>query len=291
MFTGSIVALVTPFKNGGINFDTLRNLFEYHESHGTNAILLAGTTGESPTLSHEEKLELFRFGKRFSKVPIIAGTGNYNTAQTIELTRDAQMIGVDGALVITPYYNKPTQRGLYNHFKAVADNTNIPIIIYNVPGRTGVSISPDVVGELSQVNNIIGIKEASGSLRQCFEIHRLAKKDFTILSGEDALTLPMLASGGKGVISVTANIVPEMVKQMVFSFLEGNAEKAKELHYKLLPLTNALFVETNPIPVKTALWHLGFEVGPLRLPLVAPETKSIELIKQEIRGVGRSVVR
>lgn len=291
MFTGSIVALVTPFKNGGINYDALRNLFEYHEAHGTNAILLAGTTGESPTLSYEEKLELFRFGKRISKVPIIAGTGNYNTAETIELTRDAQMIGVEAALVITPYYNKPTQRGLYKHFKEIADNTNIPIIIYNVPGRTGVSIAPDVVAELSQVNNVVGIKEASGSLRQCFEIHRQAKKDFVILSGEDALTLPIVASGGKGVISVTANVVPEMVKEMVFAYLDGNTERAKGLHYKLLPLTDALFVETNPIPVKTALWHLGFEVGPLRLPLVAPETKTVELIKQEIRRLGRSIVR
>jgi 4-hydroxy-tetrahydrodipicolinate synthase len=291
MFTGSIVALVTPFKNGGINFDALRSLLEYHEAHGTNAILLAGTTGESPTLSREEKLELFRFGKRFAKVPIIAGTGNYNTAETIELTRDAQIIGVDGALVITPYYNKPTQRGLYSHFRAIADNTSIPIIIYNVPSRTGVCIAPDVVAELSQIKNIVAIKEASGSLRQCFVIHRLAKRDFTILSGEDALTLPILSCGGKGVISVTANIVPEMVKEMVFAYLEGNTEKAQKLHYKLLPLTDALFVETNPIPVKTALWHLGFEVGPLRLPLVAPETKSVELIKQEMRRLGRSIVR
>jgi 4-hydroxy-tetrahydrodipicolinate synthase len=291
MFTGSIVALVTPFKNGGINFDALRKLLDYHEAHRTDAILLSGTTGESPTLSYEEKLELFRFGKRFSKVPIIAGTGNYNTAQTIEMTRDAQMIGVSAALVITPYYNKPTQRGLYKHFKAVADNTNIPIIIYNVPGRTGVSIAPDVVAELSQVNNIVAIKEASGSLRQCFQIHRFAKKDFGILSGEDALTLPILACGGSGVISVTANVVPEMVKEMVYAYLEGDTKRAKELHYKLLPLTDALFVETNPIPVKTALWHLGFEVGPLRLPLVAPVTKSVELIKQEMRRLGRSIVR
>ncbi len=291
MFTGSIVALVTPFENGGIHFDTLKNLIEYHEAHGTDGILLSGTTGESPTLSREEKLELFRYGKRFSKIPIIAGTGNYSTSQSIELTRDAQMIGVDAVLVITPYYNKPTQRGLYSHFKAIADNTNIPIIIYNVPGRTGVSIAPDVVAELSQINNIVAIKEASGSLRQCFEIHKLAKKDFAILSGEDALTLPILAIGGKGVISVTANIVPEMVKEMVFAYLEGNSKKAKELHYKLLPLTDALFVETNPIPVKTALWHLGFEIGSLRLPLVAPETKTVELIKQEIRRLGRSIVR
>jgi 4-hydroxy-tetrahydrodipicolinate synthase len=284
MFTGSIVALVTPFTDDGINFDALRKLLDYHEAHG-------GTTGESPTLSHEEKLELFRFGKRFSKVPIIAGTGNYNTAESIALTHDAQMIGADAALVITPYYNKPTQRGLYNHFKAIADNTSIPIIIYNVPGRTGVSIAPDVVAELSQMKNVVAIKEASGSLRQCFEIYRLAKKDFTILSGEDALTLPILSCGGKGVISVTANIVPEIVKEMVFAYLEGNIEKAQELHYRLLPLTDALFVETNPIPVKTGLWHLGFEVGSLRLPLVAPQTKSVELIKQEMRRLGRSIVR
>ncbi len=291
MFTGSIVALVTPFENGGLNFKTLTKLFEYHNVHKTDGILLSGTTGESPTLSFEEKLELFKYGKKKSEIPIIAGTGNYCTQETIELTKRAEEIGVDAALVITPYYNKPTQKGLYDHFKVVADSVNLPIIIYNVPGRTGVSISPEVVAELSIINNIVGIKEASGSLRQCFEIKKKAKKDFNIHSGEDALTVPMLSIGGRGVISVTANVVPELVKEMVDVYLDGNGKKAMDLHYKLLPLTDALFIETNPIPVKTALWLMGFEVGPFRLPLVQPDAKSLETIKKEIKRIGRKVVQ
>ncbi|MCK4233899.1 4-hydroxy-tetrahydrodipicolinate synthase [candidate division WOR-3 bacterium] len=291
MFTGSIVALVTPFKNSGINYKTLKKLFLYHEEHQTDALLLSGTTGESPTLTFEEKLELFSFGKKNTEIPIIAGTGNYNTKETIELTKRAEEIGVDGALIITPYYNKPTQKGLYAHFKMVADSVKLPIIIYNVPGRTGVSIIPEVVAELSQIHNIVAIKEASGSLRQCFEIRKKACKDFIILSGEDALTLPILSVGGSGVISVTANIVPEMVKKMVSGYLEGDITKTMSLHYKLLPLTDALFIETNPIPVKTGLWLMGYDVGPLRLPLIEPSTKSLKVIKSEIKRIGRSVVR
>ncbi len=285
MFTGSIVALVTPFKNGGINFETLKKLFEFHEKNGTDAILLSGTTGESPTLSLEEKIELFSFGKKNTEIPIIAGTGNYNTKETIELTKRAEEIGVAGALVITPYYNKPTQKGLYAHFKTVSENTKLPIIIYNVPGRTGVSISPEVVGELSQISHIVGIKEASGSLRQCFEIRKRVTKDFVLLSGEDALTLPILSCGGKGVVSVTANIVPKMVKEMVQVYLSGNLDKAMEVHYKLLPLTDAMFIETNPIPVKTGLRIMGFDVGPLRLPLVDPSEKSLEVINDELKRI------
>jgi 4-hydroxy-tetrahydrodipicolinate synthase len=291
MFKGSIVALVTPFENGGIHFDGLKKLLEYHEKHKTDAILLSGTTGESPTLSFDEKIELFRFGKKNTSVPIIAGTGNYNTQETIEITREAEKIGVDGALVITPYYNKPTQKGLFEHFRTVSDNTKLPIIVYNVPGRTGVSISPDVVGELSKIENIVAIKEASGSLRQCFSIWQKARKGFTILSGEDGLTIPILSVGGKGVISVTANIVPELVKQMVDSYLGGDTQKAMELHYKLLPLTDAMFIETNPIPVKAGLRLMGFDVGPLRLPLVDPEKRSLEVIKGEIERIGRRIVQ
>jgi len=286
MFTGSIVALITPFKNGGINFDTLEKLFKYHKNGGTDAILLSGTTGESPTLTHNEKVELFKFGKKNTDIPIIAGTGNYNTKETIELTKEAEKIRVDSALVITPYYNKPTQKGLYEHFKAIAQNTKLPVIIYNVPSRTGVSISPDTVAELSQIPNIVGIKEASGSLKQCFEIMRKAEKDFILLSGDDGLTLPIMSCGGKGVISVTANIVPQMVKEMVNSYLNGNPDKAREMHYKLLSLTNAMFVETNPIPVKTALKLMGFDVGPLRLPLVEPNNSSLEIIKDELKSIG-----
>ena len=286
MFTGSIVALVTPFKNGGINFETLKKLFEFHKENRTDAILLSGTTGESPTLSLEEKIELFSFGKKNTEIPILAGTGNYNTKETIELTRTAEEIGVDAALVITPYYNKPTQKGLYAHFKAVSENVKLPIIIYNVPGRTGVSISPEVIAELSQIPHIIGIKEASGSLKQCFEIKKRAGENFILLSGDDALTIPIMSCGGKGVISVTANIAPGMVREMVQIYLSGDLDKAKEIHYKLLPLTDAMFVETNPIPVKTALRLMGFDVGPLRLPLIEPSDKSLEVIKNELKRIG-----
>ncbi len=286
MFTGSIVALATPFKNGGINYETLKKLFEFHKKNGTYAILLSGTTGESPTLSLDEKIGLFSFGKKNTEIPIIAGTGNYNTKETIELTKKAEGIGVDAALVITPYYNKPTQSGLYAHFKKIAENTKLPIIVYNVPGRTGVSISPEIVAELSRIPNIVGIKEASGSLKQCFEIKKKAEKDFILLSGDDALTIPIMSIGGKGVISVSANIVPEMVREMVQVYLSGDLDKAMELHYKLLPLTDAMFVETNPIPVKTALGLIGFNMGPLRLPLVKPGEKSLETIMNELKKIG-----
>jgi len=286
MFTGSIVALVTPFDDKGINFKTLKRLFEHHKNGGTDAILLAGTTGESPTLSHSEKIELFGFGKKNTDIPIIAGTGNCNTSETIELTKEAEEIGVDAALVITPYYNKPTQNGMYAHFKKVARSTDLPIIIYNVPGRTGVSISPEVVAKLSEISNIVGIKEASGSLKQCFEIIKKTHSDFILLSGDDALTLPIMSCGGKGVISVTANIVPKMVKEMVDTYLKGNLTEAKELHYKLLSLTDSMFIETNPIPVKTAVGLMGFDVGSLRLPLVEPSKDSLEIIKSELKAIG-----
>jgi 4-hydroxy-tetrahydrodipicolinate synthase len=286
MFTGSIVALVTPFENGGINFETLKELFDFHKKGNTDAILLSGTTGEAPTLSLDEKVELFTYGKDNTDIPIIAGTGNYNTMESIELTKRAEEIGVDAALVITPYYNKPTQKGLFAHFKKIAENTRLPIIIYNVPGRTGISISPETVAELSHIKNIIGIKEASGSLKQCFDIKRNAVKDFIILSGEDAITIPIMSAGGKGVISVTANIVPEMVSEMVQTYMDGNLKRAMELHYTLLPLTDALFIETNPIPAKTALGLIGFDVGPLRLPLVEPNEESIAKIREELKKIG-----
>lgn len=286
MFTGSIVALVTPFKNGGINYETLKKLFDFHKKGGTDAILLSGTTGEAPTLTLDEKVELFSFGKENTDIPIIAGTGNYNTMESVELTQKAEKVGVDAALIITPYYNKPTQKGLLAHFKKIAGNTKLPIIIYNVPGRTGISISPETVAELSQIKNIIGIKEASGSLKQCFDIKRKAVNDFIILSGEDAMTVPIMSVGGKGVISVTANIVPEMVNEMVQNYMDGNVEKAMELHYTLLPLTNAMFIETNPIPVKTALGLMDFDVGPLRLPLVEPNKESVVKIKEELKKIG-----
>jgi len=286
MFTGSIVALVTPFRNGGINYETLELLFEHHKKGGTDAILLSGTTGEAPTLSFDEKLELFSFGKKKTDIPIIAGTGNYNTAETIELTKKAEEIGVDGALVITPYYNKPTQKGLYAHFKTVAESVKIPIIIYNVPGRTGVSISFETVAELSGIPNIVGIKEASGSLKQCFAIKRKASRDFIILSGDDALTIPIMSCGGRGVISVTANIVPGLVKQMVDAYKNGESDKAMGLHYKLLPLTETMFIETNPIPVKTGLKLMGYDVGPFRLPLIEPSENSLKKIESELKEIG-----
>lgn len=267
MFCGSIVALVTPFLNGEVDYNKLKELVEYHMQNGTNGIVPCGTTGESPTLGHEEHerviSEVINCAK--GKVPVLAGTGSNSTSETLKLTKHAKEAGADGALIITPYYNKPTQEGLYLHFKAVTDEVDIPVVIYNVPSRTGVSIAPETVARLSEIKTIVGIKEASGSLEQTSEILRLC--DIDVLSGEDSLTLPILSVGGKGVISVTANIVPKDMSDMIQSFNSGNIDDAQRLHKKLFPLSRAMFIETNPISVKTAMKLLNRLNGEMRLPL------------------------
>ena len=267
MFTGSIVALVTPFKDGLVDYDKLGELVEYHIENGTNAIIPCGTTGESPTLTHKEHGEVIGKVIEIAKgrIPVIAGTGSNSTSEALSLTKHAKEAGADGSLMITPYYNKPTQEGLYEHYKSISDAVDIPIIIYNVPSRTGVSISPETVARLYEMKNIVAIKEASGNIDQTSQILNLC--DITVLSGDDSLTLPLMSVGGKGVVSVVANILPGEVSEMVSSFLNGELEKSQKMHKSLFPICRAMFIETNPIPVKTAMKLLGRINGEMRLPL------------------------
>ena len=282
MIEGSIVALSTPFSDEGINFSTMERLIYLHNGSGTSGILLLGTTGESPTVSEDERGEIIRFTKERIKCSLIVGTGTNSTEKTIRLTKQAADLGADYALIITPYYNKPTQSGLRRHFEKVARAVEIPIIIYNVPSRTGVNIVPETVNYLSMFDNIVGIKEASGNLRQITEIISSTAKDFSLLSGDDMLTLPIISVGGKGVISVTANIVPEDVSKMVNYALNNKWEEAKVLNKKLYYLSRALFIETNPIPVKTALKMLGYNMGELRSPLSEMSTENRAKLKEAL---------
>ncbi len=288
MFTGSIVALVTPFKNGEVDYEKLKELVEFHVREGTNAIVPCGTTGESPTLSHEEHEKIISevVQKVQGRIPIIAGTGSNNTKEALKLTRYASKAGADGALVITPYYNKPTQEGLYRHFKILAEEADIPIVLYNVPSRTGVSTSPETVARLAEFKNIVAIKEASGSLDQISAITRLC--DITVLSGEDSLILPILSIGGKGVISVMANIIPKETSAMIRGFLDGQlgTEAAREMHDKFYPLAKALFIETNPITVKTAMQILGRLNGELRLTLCEMTEANKQQLTKALKDYG-----
>ncbi|MCP4252056.1 MAG: 4-hydroxy-tetrahydrodipicolinate synthase [Candidatus Scalindua sp.] len=280
MFTGSIVAMVTPFKDGAVDYDKLGELVDFHVVNGTNAIIPCGTTGESPTLSHREHGEVV--GKVIEaaggRIPVIAGTGSNNTREAINLTRHAKETGADGSLLITPYYNKPTQQGLYEHYKAILDEVDIPIIIYNVPSRTGVSISPETVARLFEFENIVAIKEATGDIDQASQILNLC--DIIVLSGDDSLTLPIMSVGGKGVVSVVANILPREVSELASSFLKGEIENSQRLHRSLLPLCKAMFIETNPIPVKTAMKLLGRINGEMRLPLCNMSDEHEEQLKK-----------
>jgi 4-hydroxy-tetrahydrodipicolinate synthase len=269
MFKGSIVAIVTPFKNGAVDEEKLRELVEFQISGGTDAIVPCGTTGESSTLDYEEhdrviEIVIRQVGKR---VPVIAGTGSNSTAETIELTRKAKEMGADGCLLVTPYYNKPTQEGLYRHFTAIADAVAIPQILYNVPGRTAVNLLPETVARLAEHTNIVAIKEATGSLQQASEILALAGDKIDVFSGDDFITFPMMTCGAKGVISVTANIMPAEISALVDAFLAGDLEKARQLHLQMLKINNAMFVESNPVPVKTALGLMGKCSDEVRLPL------------------------
>ena len=277
MFEGSFVAIVTPFKNGEVDAAALRDLIEFHIANGTNGIVPCGTTGESATLSHAEHEEVIRLSVETCKgrIPVLAGTGSNATQEAIELTLRAQKIGADGALLITPYYNKPTQEGLFQHFSIVAKETDIPIILYNVPSRTSINMLPRTVARLSSVNNIVGIKEASGSLVQVSEIIDSCGPDFEVISGEDPLTWPILAIGGKGVISVTANLVPDKFAKLVDAARTGDVETAKALHYELLKLNDIMFIETNPIPVKAALALMGRIQNEFRAPLCPPSEEPL----------------
>lgn len=289
IFKGSIVAIVTPFRNGKVDETSLRKLVHFHIEKGTNGIVPCGTTGESPTLDYSEHDRVIEICIEVAegKIPIIAGTGSNSTAEAIEITRHAAKAGADASLQVSPYYNKPTQRGLYQHFRAIAGSVDIPIILYNIASRTGINIEPETIAELTQdCKNIVGIKEASGNLDQMSKIKALCGPDFQLISGDDSLTLPLLSIGGIGVISVVANIVPEDVAKMVAEFLKGNVKKAQELHYKLLPLIKAMFIETNPIPVKTAMGLMGLCGPELRLPLCSMSNENLEKLKKALKDYG-----
>ena len=290
IFTGSAVALVTPFKdNGDVDFDKLKELVEFHVAHKTDAIVICGTTGEAATLSHEEHLECIKKCVEFAdhRIKVVAGTGSNCTATAIYLSTEAESYGVDGLLVVTPYYNKATQKGLIAHFTAVANSVSVPIILYNVPSRTGCNILPETAVELAKtVDNIVGIKEASGNIGQVVKLASLAQGCIDIYSGNDDQVVPLLSLGGKGVISVTANIIPKETHDMVMKFLEGDIEGSLKLQLKAVELCNALFCEVNPIPVKKAVELLGLCGGTLRMPLTEMEPANVEKLKTAMKNYG-----
>jgi len=269
-FQGSFVALVTPFRNGMIDEAKLRELVEFHAAQGTDGLIPCGTTGESPTLSHDEHKRVVEIviEAAHKRLPVIAGTGSNSTREAIDLTRHAERAGADGALVVNPYYNKPTQQGLYQHFRAVAESTTLPIITYNIQGRTAVNVETDTMARLARdCRNIVGVKEASGSLDQMSQVILACGPEFSVLSGDDNVTLPLLAIGGRGVVSVIANIVPRETAEMVHAALDGDWKRARELHYRLFPLARAAFLETNPIPIKEAMAMAGMIEPEFRLPM------------------------
>ncbi len=289
MFKGSIVAIVTPFKNGKVDEKKFRDLIDFQIKNGSSGIVPCGTTGESATLSfaeHDRVIEI-TIEQTKKRVPVIAGTGSNSTEEAIMLTRHAAKAGADASLQVSPYYNRPTQKGLYEHFKAIAESVHIPIILYNIASRTGVNIEPETIARLAQdCKNITGVKEASGNLDQMSRIKALCPPNFALFSGDDSLTLPILSIGGMGIISVVANIVPRDVAELVAEFEKGNIKRAREIHYKLLPLIKAMFIETNPIPVKTALGLMGLCEPELRLPMCPMSAENEEKLKKALREYG-----
>ncbi len=286
MFKGSIVAIVTPFKKGKFDEKAYGDLIEWHINQGTHGIVPCGTTGEASTLSFEEHYRVIEVAVKAAnkRIPVIAGTGANSTEEAIEITKKAKKLGADGALLVTPYYNKPTQEGLYRHYKAVADAVRIPIVLYNVPGRTAVNMLPSTVARLTECKNIVSIKEATGDMKQVSEIIRLCGDRLTVLSGDDFTTLPLLALGGHGAISVTANIVPKDSAEMYNAWINNDINKARQLHYKLEPLNSAMFIETNPIPVKTALAMMGKIKEEFRLPLCEMSKPNRDKLKSVLKN-------
>ncbi len=289
LFSGAIVAIVTPFKDDKVDEAGLRDLIEFQIANGTHGIVPCGTTGESPTLSHKEHARVIditveQAGKR---VPVIAGTGSNNTEEAIALTSHAKKAGADAVLMISPYYNRPTQEGIYRHFEKVAKAVDVPIVLYNIPGRTASNIEPTTIERLSRIDNIIGVKEASGSMKQITDIISLCGDDFTVVSGEDYLTFPLLCVGGKGVISVVSNVAPRDMADLCNIFFEGKIQEARRLYYKLLPLLHGLFIEPNPVPVKAALAMMKkIESEEVRLPLVAMSAGNKEHLRKILEGQG-----
>jgi len=283
---GSLVALVTPFRDGKVDEAKLRELVELHVTRGTDGLVPCGTTGESPTLSHDEHRRVVEvvIEAAAGRLPVVAGTGSNSTAEAIELTRHAERAGASAALVVNPYYNRPTQEGLYRHFRAVAESTALPILVYNIQGRTAVNVETDTLARLARdCRNIVGVKEASGSLDQMSQVILACGPEFIVLSGDDNLTLPLMAIGGKGVISVIANIVPAETAEMTHAALDGDWKRARELHYRLFPLARAAFIETNPIPIKEAMAMAGMIEPEFRLPMC----RMSEANRERLRGILR----
>lgn len=284
-----LTAMVTPFTNEGkVNFEAAAELARYLLSNGSDGLVVAGTTGESPTLSKEEKLELFKTVKEAVgfDVPVIAGTGSYSTDESIQLTRLAEKAGADGLLVVVPYYNKPTQEGMCRHFEAIAKSTSLPIMLYNIPSRTGKNLEPESVAKLSKLDNIVAIKESTGDFAQLTELKSKLNNDFLIYSGDDALVLPMMALGAYGVVSVVSHLVGKEIKEMIEAFVQGDNAKALELHLKLSSLFKTMFITTNPIPLKAALALKGHPVGGLRLPLCEASEDELTVIKDILHKYG-----
>ncbi|MCC0660536.1 MULTISPECIES: 4-hydroxy-tetrahydrodipicolinate synthase [unclassified Clostridioides] len=289
LFKGSAVALVTPFtEDNNVNFEKLGELIEYHIENDTDALVVCGTTGEATTMSESEIFAVIKYTveKVNKRIPVIVGTGSNNTMLSVHMSQEAEKLGVDGLLIITPYYNKTNEKGLKLHFETIAKSVKLPIILYNVPGRTKVNIKPSVVAELAKIDNIVAVKEASGDLAQVAEIAKLVPKDFAIYSGNDDTILPLLSLGGSGVISVLANICPKETHDLVTKFFEGDIEGSKKLQLDMDALIAALFIEVNPVPVKTAMNILGFNVGDLRLPLAEMEEANLNILKQELTSFG-----
>lgn len=286
IFTGAAVAIITPFNDEGINYEELKKLIDFNIENGTDAIVIAGTTGESATMSDEEHKAVIKFTVDYvnKRVPVIAGTGSNDTLYAVGLSQYAEEVGVDGLLIVTPYYNKTTQSGLVKHYNYIADRVNIPIILYNVPSRTGVNIAPKTCAELAKHKNIVAVKEASGNLSQIAEIKALCGDELAIYSGNDDQIVPVLSLGGKGVISVLSNVAPKEAHNICQLFFDGKVEESTKLQLEYLNLINALFIEVNPIPVKTALGLMGYNVGPLRMPLFPMEECNLEVLKNELKA-------
>ena len=284
MFKGAGVAIVTPFKNGSVDYESFERLIEFQLAHNTQALVVLGTTGEAPTIYADEREKLIQVSveKAGGKVPVIIGTGTNNTEDAKKHTIQAEKLGADGVLVVTPYYNKCTQKGLISHYEAVAGVTRLPLILYNVPGRTGLNIEPATVAKLAEIKNVVGIKEASGNLSQVLEIRRVVPDDFIIWSGNDDNILPIYSVGGQGVISVMANLIPGETQAMCEAFMEGRVQEAIDLQVKYKKMITLLFIEANPIPIKAALYLMGMLKNDIRLPLTEMEPEHMEQLKQEM---------
>jgi 4-hydroxy-tetrahydrodipicolinate synthase len=288
-FQGSFVAMVTPFRNGKVDEAKLKELVEFHVAHGTDGLIPCGTTGESPTLNHDEHRRVVEIVVEAARgrIRVIAGTGSNSTAEAVDMTKHAERAGASGALVVNPYYNKPTQEGLYRHFRAVAESVAIPVVLYNIQSRTAINVETDTMARLARdVKNIVGVKEASGSLDQMSQVIAACGPDFSVLSGDDNITLPLLAIGGSGVVSVIANIVPRETADLVHAALEGDWKRARDLHYRLFPLARAAFLETNPIPIKEAMAMAGMLEPEFRLPMCRMSDANREKLRAILKPYG-----